>query len=445
MRLGLGWVLGVGLAVFAAPGCDASDGGGERACVPGASQACTGPRDCAGYQVCNDEGSAFEPCSCGDGGSGGTSDGGSGGTSDGGSGGTGDGGSGGTGDGGSAGDGASAGAAGFASAAGGNSGVGGTDGIGGSGGSGGSSSPGTTASGAGGASTVSTTSTATTSATTGAAGAGELPEATGLAAPCDTDDDCEGDLICLAAESNSLIDGGPANGMCTLPCDADNPCGVDAACILFGESGYCMPGCVPNDGVHDCAERPDAVCDILPVGVSCDTNADCSGGTACLNATECVLPVCLPKCRADSDCPEGRFCDPGYGECVDEQPEGSALNEVCDLEAEPDACLGFCTADADADPRCLETCVIGVYPACGSESLDNGTADCLLPYVGEDVGDLGFCAGLCDCNSDCPDAGMVCVSFESIDFDPSEVRGRAGFCTPVSDSLEDDQILDCEP
>ena len=316
-----------------------------------------------------------------------------------------------------------------AGGSGGSGGTGGTDGQGGNGGtSSTSSTTSNTVSGAGGNSTA-TTAPGTTSSTTGAAGAGPEPTP-GLAEPCDSDDDCESDLICLTADSNSLSQGGPSNGFCTAPCDGDNLCGANAACITFEEDGpgYCMPMCIPNDETHDCAQRPDVVCDILPANVSCTTNDECPSGTACLDATECVLPVCLPKCRTDSDCPEGRFCDPGYGECVDAEPEGKALNELCDDTAAEDECLGFCSGGDDIEARCLETCVFDVYPACGSESTENGTAACLVPYVGADIGDLGFCVGLCDCNSECPDEGMVCLSFESIGFEPPEVQGRAGFC-----------------
>jgi hypothetical protein len=35
-----------------------------RACVPGASVACTGPAGCTGFQVCNAGGSALGPCDC---------------------------------------------------------------------------------------------------------------------------------------------------------------------------------------------------------------------------------------------------------------------------------------------------------------------------------------------------------------------------------------------
>lgn len=38
----------------------------SRACVPGAAVACVGPGGCAGGQVCDDDGSAYGPCDCGD-------------------------------------------------------------------------------------------------------------------------------------------------------------------------------------------------------------------------------------------------------------------------------------------------------------------------------------------------------------------------------------------
>ncbi len=41
---------------------DATSGG---ACVPGLSVACAGPQSCAGFQVCNQQGTGFDPCVCG--------------------------------------------------------------------------------------------------------------------------------------------------------------------------------------------------------------------------------------------------------------------------------------------------------------------------------------------------------------------------------------------
>lgn len=137
---------------------DGSGGNSQPAtlCVPGQSLSCSGPGQCAGYQICNGDGSAYLPCDCdvdaSTGGSGGI-DGGDAGASTGGGAGVGVGGTAGVGSGGVAGT-ASGGTAGSASggtAGAGSGGVagssGGTAGVSGGGGTGGS---GTGGSGGGG-------------------------------------------------------------------------------------------------------------------------------------------------------------------------------------------------------------------------------------------------------------------------------------------------------
>ncbi|MCC6214092.1 MAG: hypothetical protein IT376_04445 [Polyangiaceae bacterium] len=52
-------------------GAAAGSGGGTQTCVPGDSKGCVGPGACTGYQVCAQDGSRYEPCNCGTGGSGG--------------------------------------------------------------------------------------------------------------------------------------------------------------------------------------------------------------------------------------------------------------------------------------------------------------------------------------------------------------------------------------
>jgi hypothetical protein len=45
-----------------------SDGsGGARACIAGAREVCTGADDCTGLRECNDSGTAWGPCECGEG------------------------------------------------------------------------------------------------------------------------------------------------------------------------------------------------------------------------------------------------------------------------------------------------------------------------------------------------------------------------------------------
>ncbi len=53
----------------ASASCSSEKSGGERACNPGESVACTGPGGCVGGQVC-DRGRGFGPCLCADGGAG---------------------------------------------------------------------------------------------------------------------------------------------------------------------------------------------------------------------------------------------------------------------------------------------------------------------------------------------------------------------------------------
>src|SRR3954469_13496796 len=55
------WLLGLCVLV-----CSLSCGGeSARVCIPGQSVACTGPGGCAGGQIRNGTGSAFEVCQCG--------------------------------------------------------------------------------------------------------------------------------------------------------------------------------------------------------------------------------------------------------------------------------------------------------------------------------------------------------------------------------------------
>jgi hypothetical protein len=58
----------VGLAVMGAVAgsltCGGSASRSNGACVPGVSVACAGPAQCAGYQVCSEDGSSLSPCMC---------------------------------------------------------------------------------------------------------------------------------------------------------------------------------------------------------------------------------------------------------------------------------------------------------------------------------------------------------------------------------------------
>jgi hypothetical protein len=285
----------------------------------------------------------------------------------------------------------------------------------------------------GGATNTTETSTNTASTT----GATNNPL---LAAPCTEDADCGTDLICISAESSSLIAGGPAAGLCTEPCT--DACADPAAiCIGFGDAGsYCMPRCIPGDGLVECQSRRDMACELIPgfIGTACTADTDCTDAV-CVNS-ECAVPigVCFPRCGADSDCPQGRFCDRALGECVDEEPTGLGLGEACDPEAATNECQGFCGSAG----LCMEPCTLGAYPTCGSDDPSLGTAECASAlYPGTpDLGDLGLCIGLCDCASECPE-GLTCISLASPTIASNPIRGRAGVCDL---ELTDDIVLTCD-
>lgn len=67
MRIGVafGWAISAGFLI-AACGSSSSDGGSTASvCTPGASAACTGAGGCSGGYICNESGTAFGDCDCG--------------------------------------------------------------------------------------------------------------------------------------------------------------------------------------------------------------------------------------------------------------------------------------------------------------------------------------------------------------------------------------------
>lgn len=321
-------------------------------------------------------------------------------------------------------------------------GSGATSGDGGSGGSGASSS---------------TTSTTSSSSGGGVGGGGNGSE---IGTACESSQQCQTGLECLTSKSNSLTVGGPAHGFCTFQCgDADTPTAeADAECQKLDpnsvchyfdeETAYCVQRC--TFGVPDkCQNRDDVVCDLViheaPGAVSCTSDDACDIGDRCLLNNEgdveglcyATPQVCLPRCNSDQDCPSGRHCEPRTGECTDEAPTGKQFDEPCDPDAEVDECQGFCASDG----FCVQKCIIGTYPSCGSTSNTEATADCFFSaYQNTDVGDVGLCGALCDCTADCR-GDLKCIRIENDD-GPFEYRGRQGFCgipeetTPVLDTCD---------
>jgi hypothetical protein len=127
---------------------------------------------------------------------------------------------------------------------------------------------------------------------------------------------------------------------------------------------------------------------------------------------------CVPTCRSDADCPAPRKCDPRDKVCVDKPHTGGGIGADCEQWelSGGDAgigCAGICLhtiAQVDAgqmDPLnqvyfCSEVCVFGDIfgPACGyKETVPR--AVCIYATSEAGNGDYGFCAQLCDKDSDC--------------------------------------------
>ncbi len=259
-------------------------------CVPGRSEACTGPGACAGFQVCNASGMAYDPCDCSGGaggGSGGATGGGSGGATGGGSGGATGGGSGGATGGGSGG------------ATGGGS--GGATG-GGSGGATGGGSGGATGGGSGGA-------TGGGNATDGGTDAG-MDAGVDAGVPCDP-----------VAQTGCGV-----GQKCTWVILTETPTKTGALrCVANGTvvaGGACTNGPAgPTTGFDDCVAGN--VCINTTCTAVCDFTAGCGMLDNCSGYTDLFANgedspthgACTPGCNPvtqlrtnGTPCPSGQGC-----------------------------------------------------------------------------------------------------------------------------------------
>lgn len=251
-----------------------------------------------------------------------------------------------------------------------------------------------------------------------------------------------GQLDCIDVSSTALGGEGPAGGMCTLPCGGLPPsyCGMidpGAVCHSFGPGAeYCLKGCVPGpvgaDGGFDpnkCHGRSDMGCAVLLS----------AGGPA---------PACLPTCAGAQDCDvsgsTNTACNPATGLCSKAAPQGAPYGTSCTV-APPDAgsldggaptsCAGVCSPVPDPSKGglpgtfvCSGGCVVNPDSSCGWSGTGPAQAACMKGFLpnAADVGDLGTCVQLCDCQVFCDDPNMVCV--QNSDFDLAQKWGMDGYC-----------------
>lgn len=266
---------------------------------------------------------------------------------------------------------------------------------------------------------------------------------TRLGQACVNDNECDPNgstgLTCLPPDTTDLGGGGPPRGLCTTPCSTNDTCwNIDenSLCVEFSPGvAYCIEGCfmgppLPTDPPK-CHNRPQFACTPLDgqeIGETCSTTAQCPLGTVCFNG-ECIAVIngCLPACTGDQDCPAETFCDREMGVCRPESTEGDPLGTACDPTADEDSCSGFCQRVNDVpnlQGMCAEIC--SFLSPCAWEGDEPGGVCLFSTAINEDpdIGDLGFCAQMCDCSDDCRTPGFGCVPIDGL----QAAFDRPGLC-----------------
>jgi MYXO-CTERM domain-containing protein len=98
-------------------------------------------------------------------------------------------------------------------------------------------------------------------------------------------------------------------------------------------------------------------------------------------------------------------------------------------------CIGTCSTLGTSLPTknnsfCTTLCTIGKPGSCGEDPSASGppSAACILKFASlETEGDLGECAELCDCDSNCKNPGFIC---SKTTIPKGTDIGRAGACVP---------------
>jgi len=232
--------------------------------------------------------------------------------------------------------------------------------------------------------------TPTTDATTSSSDIGQV---------CSSDTDC--DVFC-STEGEGFRD-----GYCSAFCNDETPCADGAACVQVSrDQSMCFAMCDP----------------------SADTR-ECRAGYGCAVSISLPAPVCIPGCTDDTDCNEGRLCNPeGGGSCYNPEADwGDACGGGSDC---PDGafcfaerwagwpggmCMAFgCDPTDDAGGGCPTgtACIPGGRSGYGRCTASCETADDCRDGYGcgahADYPERLACEPACENNSQCTD-GRVCT------------------------------------
>jgi hypothetical protein len=227
----------------------------------------------------------------------------------------------------------------------------------------------------------------------------------------------------LLPDGGSLFGGGPASGVCTADCTADA-----RTCEGF-ESAVCVDTSAPSTSPGNSALCLES-CDFGSAG----DQSKCHGrdDVACELLSSGEAGFCRPVCTVDSDC--GTLgCDRRQGVCRDASlvVANTGFAATCNPEAAEPGCSGLCLELADDFAACSHRCVFGTSFDCAQSSGEQPAA-CVFVSPGASLGDIGFCAELCDCNDECTSETFVCRPFD--DETLETVFGYLGACGAATDS-----------
>jgi len=238
-----------------------------------------------------------------------------------------------------------------------------------------------------------------------------------LGAPCQSQGDCPDGAHCLTERGSGLRGGGPPQGMCVADCSTDpRACEAfsQAVCVIFdgadAGSAFCFPACKHGTAsLAKCGGRADLACEKLE--------------------DEGELGFCRPFCQMNEECESGR-CDRRNGVCVQAEVGGDDFGRPCSLQGDLEPCSGICVAMEGTDLAfCSHRCVYGSAAPCGP--LAGAPGLCALSADGGSLGDVGYCAELCDCSEQCTHPDLHCDAFSS-----AAVRdrlGKAGVCAVATE------------
>ncbi|MBN1609380.1 MAG: hypothetical protein JW940_22305 [Polyangiaceae bacterium] len=136
----------------------------------------------------------------------------------------------------------------------------------------------------------------------------------------------------------------------------------------------------------------------------------------------------------DSECGELR-CDRLQGVCRPAEVVTPDLHfgADCDASAEEPECSGLCLELNEQYAVCSHRCTFGDASDCADGGSKLPSA-CVLVSPGAALGDVGYCAELCDCNDDCASEAAICTAFH--DEVLEDTFGYQGAPARVTQALE---------